>query len=709
MSVASIAFYPPLSPGAYVRRPSDRLPYPLEDAGCELFSRGRHAIWQAAGALGLRPGDVALAPAWHHGAEIEALRRAGLGLAFYEPGPLLEPDAGELDGLLGDRVRMLVLTHYLGFPQDAARWRAWCDERGLLLFEDAAHACLARAGERPAGAYGDAAIWCLFKSFAVPDGAALRLRGAPPCPGAAGESGAALAARRHAQWLLQRAPGLAHAAGRGRSGRAFDLCAEIALGEPGSPPSAATMRLLRRVCSQRSADRRRANYAVLLEELRDQVPAPFDRLAPGAVPLGLPIRSTRKHALIERLSERGIDAVDFWSAPHPLLPAGRYAHTARLRESTVLLPVHQELRAAELERVADAARTRPRRHAQLRVQLAGAIADLRGEWGVLAQQAANVFATPEWTECWARHFLRGRPLSLLAFRSAGGRLVAVLPLYELCARPLRVLRVAGHGPGEDLGPVCAAADRVRVARALPGALDRLGAQLVLAEQISREPGWSALTGARVLRTEGSPVVGFDGLSWEELLGRRSRGLRKELRRQQAGLERGHAVRYRLGGGTPEELERDLDTLFGLHAARWRHDSRFLDDARFHRDFAAVARERGWLRLWFLEADGRAVAASYGFRYANVEFDYQGGRDPAWTAASVGLLLVAHSVQQALTDGVSEYRFLRGDEPYKYRFADQDPGLETFAIPRGPTAAAAAAVGAALPRSLAPVARRWLAP
>ena len=103
MSVASIAFYPPVSPGAHVRRPVERLPYPLEDRCCALFSRGRHAIWQAARALGLGPGDAALVPAWHHGAEIEALRRAGLEIAFYEGGPLLEPDASELDGLLSER------------------------------------------------------------------------------------------------------------------------------------------------------------------------------------------------------------------------------------------------------------------------------------------------------------------------------------------------------------------------------------------------------------------------------------------------------------------------------------------------------------------------------------------------------------------------------------------------------------------------------
>jgi dTDP-4-amino-4,6-dideoxygalactose transaminase/CelD/BcsL family acetyltransferase involved in cellulose biosynthesis len=709
MSVPSIAFYPPLAPGGLLRRPCERLPYPLEDGGCVLFSRGRHAIWQGARALGLGPGDVALVPAWHHGAEIEALRRAGIELAFYESGPLLEPDAAELDALLDERVRVLVLTHYLGFPQDAARWRAWCDERELLLFEDAAHASLARASGRPAGAYGDAAIWCLFKTFAVPDGAALRLRDAGPTPDGERASGAGLLARRHAQWLLQRAPGLARAAGRRRSNGGFELRAEVALGEPGSPPSAATVRLLARVCDERAAQRRRANYAVLLEELRDQVPPPFDRLPEGAVPLGLPMCAASKHALIERLSERGIDAVDFWSEPHPLLEADRFAQSAFRRESTVLLPVHQELRPADLERLVDAARTRVRRRGQLRVERAGSIDELRDEWDALAEDAANVFATPDWTSCWSRHFLRGRSLELLAFRSSSGRLVAVLPLYEPCARPLRILRVAGHGPGEDLGPVCAPADRVRVARALPQALERLGAQLVLAEQISREPGWSGLIGARVLRTEGSPVVRFGGLSWEQFLALRSRGLRKELRRQQARLERDHAARYRLGGGTPDELERDLDELFALHAARWRNGSRFLGHARFHRDFAGIARERGWLRLSFLEADGHAVAASYGFRYAGVEFDYQGGRDPSWTSASVGMLLVAHSIRSALEDGLREYRFLRGDEPYKYRFADRDPGLETFAIPCGPAGAAAAAAGAALPRQLAPVARRWLGP
>jgi dTDP-4-amino-4,6-dideoxygalactose transaminase len=446
MSVASISFYPPLSPGVYLRPPATRLPFPLQERRCALFSRGRHAIWQAARALGLGDGAEVLAPAWHHGAEIEALGRAGAQVVFYEPGPLLEPDAAELDALLGPRTRALFLTHYLGFPQDAARWRGWCDQRGLLLFEDAAHACMAWAGARPVGSYGDAAVWCLFKSFAVPDGAALHLLRAGVEPELEPTLDAAGAARRHAAWVLQRAPALARAAGRRSRGGRFDLSAEIALGHPGTPPSTVTTHLLARLADEGAAARRRANYLVLLEELSEQVPPPFERLPDGAVPLGLPMRCSDKAATVEELVRRGIDAVDFWSEPHPSLPSAGFAETRRRRESTVLLPVHQELRPHDLERIAAAVRPRRRRVPEMRIERAGSIAELREEWSELALRAANVFATPEWTAAWARHFLRWRRLELLAFRSGAGRLIGVLPLYRLAERPLRILRVAGHGP-----------------------------------------------------------------------------------------------------------------------------------------------------------------------------------------------------------------------------------------------------------------------
>jgi dTDP-4-amino-4,6-dideoxygalactose transaminase len=705
----SIFFYPPLPPTAHLRHAGEQLPYPLEEPHCSLFARGRHAIAHAVPALGLGGGDRVLAPAWHHGAEIEALRQAGLEIDFYEVGADLEPDEDQLDALVRPRTRMLFVTHYLGFPRDAARWRAWCDARGLLLFEDGAHAMLARSDREPVGALGDAAVWCLFKTFPVPDGAALRLRRKITPPELDAARGTSDVLRGHAQWCLQRVPALAGAVRRNNRPGAFDLAVEIALGTP-SAPLRATTRLLPRVASEDVAQRRRANYRLLLDELGSQVAPPFDRLPPGAVPLGMPLHTTAKQRLVERLAERGIDAVDFWCAPHPLLEsdAREFAASARRRESTVLLPVHQGLRLRDLERIADAAQMpRAQRRAALRVEHATSIDELRDEWSRLALRARNLFATPEWTETWCRHLLGDRRLELLAFRSASGRLVGVQPLYVHSERPLRILRVAGHGPGEDLGPACAPEDRRQVARALVRELAGMRGGLLVAEHVSAEAGWAALTHGHVVRSEASPAVvpGPDG--WHGLLASRTH-IRKEIARQQRRLAALGDLRYRLGGASAEELQRDLGTLFALHGAVFGDDSRFLAHERFHREFAEIARTRGWLRMWFLELDERPIAAWYGFRYAGVECDYQGGRDPAWERFSVGTVLISHAMRAAFDDGIGEYRLLRGSESYKRRFATHDRGLETLVIGRGPVGGVAAAAAAVVPERMATAAKRRLA-
>jgi CelD/BcsL family acetyltransferase involved in cellulose biosynthesis len=156
------------------------------------------------------------------------------------------------------------------------------------------------------------------------------------------------------------------------------------------------------------------------------------------------------------------------------------------------------------------------------------------------------------------------------------------------------------------------------------------------------------------------------------------------------------------------LQRDLDVLFSLHEAVFQEDSSFLAHAEFHREFAEIARERGWLRMWFLEVGGRDVAAWYGFRYAGIEHDYQGGRDPEWEEFSVGTVMIAHALRTALAEGVQEYRLLRGAEPYKQRFATHDRGLETLVIGHGAIGGMAAAAAAALPDRVASAAKRRLA-
>ena len=138
--------------------------------------------------------------------------------------------------------------------------------------------------------------------------------------------------------------------------------------------------------------------------------------------------------------------------------------------------------------------------------------------------------------------------------------------------------------------------------------------------------------------------------------------------------------------TPSGSSEILTLLFRLHRQRWGNAATpFLLAEPFHRDFATQAFHQGWLRLWFLEIDGKPVAALHGFRFAGADSAYQAGRDPAFRQQPVGFVLLAHAVREALTDGMGEYRLLRGGAAYKERFATGDPGLETFGLPRGASA------------------------
>jgi CelD/BcsL family acetyltransferase involved in cellulose biosynthesis len=446
--------------------------------------------------------------------------------------------------------------------------------------------------------------------------------------------------------------------------------------------------------------RRRANARVLLEGLGDRVPAPFDRLPDGAAPFVFPLHASDKPALLERLAEHGVAALDFWSVPHPALPAERFPSVALRRATTIGLPVHQELGPGDLERLMLAARGRPSRAAFVRLEPVPSLAEARELWQGLAPRSRNIFATWEWAAMWWRHFGRDRALRLIACQSRGGEPFAVLPLYMSRERALRTLRFVGHGPADELGPVCAPERAPAAARAVRRSLaDSLGPwDLFVGEHLPADQGWDSLLGGRAATQEPSPVVDIETADWDAFLASRSSGLRKQIRYQERRLEREHDLRYRLSVDL-DRLDEDFALLCRLHELRWTAggSDAFAGGRRsFLRDFARCALERGWLRLWFLELDGRPAAAWLGFRFCGVESYYQGGRDPRWDDRSVGAVLMAHTLREAVGDGVNEYRFLRGGEAYKDRLATRDPGVETIVL-AGSVAGRAALAGSGLRR------------
>jgi CelD/BcsL family acetyltransferase involved in cellulose biosynthesis len=328
----------------------------------------------------------------------------------------------------------------------------------------------------------------------------------------------------------------------------------------------------------------------------------------------------------------------------------------------------------------------------------------RDDWTRLAERSDNVFSTWEWADTWWRHFGDGRELRLSVLRDDGGEVAAILPLHVATTRPLRVVRLVGYGPADELGPVCDPSTRGRAGAALREALDQDGGwSMFLADRFPAGDGWAGALGSWLLRSEACPVLPIEGRSFDDYLATKSKNFREQVRRRARKLEREHEVRFRLADAA--SFEDDFSALVRLHAARWDGPGAFEGPLEaFHRDFARFALERGWLRLWILEIAGAPAAAWYGLRFAGAESYYQAGRDPAYDQWSAGFVLLSHSIRQAFDDGMREYRFLLGDEPFKERFAERDDAVETLGAGRNAAGKLAVSAAAAV-RRLPPGLRR----
>ena len=90
-----------------------------------------------------------------------------------------------------------------------------------------------------------------------------------------------------------------------------------------------------------------------------------------------------------------------------------------------------------------------------------------------------------------------------------------------------------------------------------------------------------------------------------------------------------------------------------------------------RNTAQVAYDAGWLQLAFLTLDGRKAAANMAFRYKKRLWLYNSGWEWEFRDYSPGWVLLTQLIKWAIENKISEFDFMRGDEPYKYKFGAVD--------------------------------------
>ncbi len=295
---------------------------------------GTDALILALKALGVGPGDEVVIPAFTFFATAEAPLHLGASLRLADVDPeTLNLSAETLERALSPKTKAVVFVHLYGSTKGIEDVRRLCQEKGLVLIEDAAQAIGARSAEGPAGSLGHAAAFSFYPTKNL---------------SAMGDGGA----------ITTNDPQVARRAKRlrdhGSEGKYNHV--EVGYNSRLDEIQAAVLRVkLGRL--ERWNARRREIARRYSETLGDFVKIPPND--PGHVYHQYTIRTPKRDALARHLKERGIGFAVHYPRPLHLQPAlahlgykeGNFPNAERAAREVLSLPIFPELTDREVEEV----------------------------------------------------------------------------------------------------------------------------------------------------------------------------------------------------------------------------------------------------------------------------------------------------------------------------------------------------------------------
>lgn len=297
---------------------------------------------------------------------------------------------------------------------------------------------------------------------------------------------------------------------------------------------------------------------------------------------------------------------------------------------------------------------------------------LRTEWEALhaASEQRNPFLSFAWTQTCRKYECPHSELFVLIAREAG-QLVGVAPLRLDQQAGFRVLRFVGDGRSDYLG-FLTPSGRKDLQGVLLAALRnrRDDWDLAVLRQLT-EP-YSSL--AHAVAPKGvlahgvvgtvAPHLAYDG-EWEALMQAGPGWLRRMRKAARKWVKDGGSVAQIPG----VDAARYVDQVAEVEARSWKGEQGV---ARFQpgpgqellRQALQTLAPLGQMELWLAWKEDRPAAYNVNFRTPHAVWVYQGAYVHDYAKYSPGGILDFLSFERAWQDGVREYDFLCGDEPYK---------------------------------------------
>jgi dTDP-4-amino-4,6-dideoxygalactose transaminase len=135
-------------------------------------ANGTAALHLALLAVGCGPGDEVVLPSLNFVAAANAVAHTGATPVFCDVlgEDDLNLDPSDLEAALSPATKAVIALHYGGFPCDLEAVMRICDDRGIALIEDAAHAPGSRVNGRMCGSVGAAGCFSFFSNKNLPVG-----------------------------------------------------------------------------------------------------------------------------------------------------------------------------------------------------------------------------------------------------------------------------------------------------------------------------------------------------------------------------------------------------------------------------------------------------------------------------------------------------------------------------------------------------------
>jgi CelD/BcsL family acetyltransferase involved in cellulose biosynthesis len=331
--------------------------------------------------------------------------------------------------------------------------------------------------------------------------------------------------------------------------------------------------------------------------------------------------------------------------------------------------------------------------------------ELAGSWNELLERSLNdnLFLTWEWISTWASVYLTGDELFVIAIFDEG-QPVAIAPFWLERIRtarvfPLRVLRLIGSkGVCSDYLDIIVQKKNYskwldQMWHQLFGELRSCWDLLEYADALSNSKAWTHFHRLAdednrclrrdIVRAEVCPYMSLPD-RFEDLVSTLSRTRRYTINHSRKRLSELGELQVRICRRS-DEVSEALSRLRELNTRSWRErgqrgsfsTSEFI---RFHREVAELSLQHERLLLCSLWAGDHYLGGFYGFVYQAVLYFYIMSVEKSdEKRVNTGDVLLAQCMEEGIRRGCREFDFLRGDEPYKYRWTESDRRLISSCI------------------------------